>query len=147
MATYGTIRQFKAENEKISLYLEHVKPYFTTNDIKNEKIVMILLSIICLKTYGLIHNLLVPMNPKEKSFDQLAEVVKKFFDPKPLVIVKHFTFHHRNWSPNESVFEYVAELRRLTFHCSFENYFTQAMRDRLVCGARSENTQKCLLLK
>ena len=39
----------------------------------------------------------------------------------------------------------MAELRRLAVHCDFENYLDQALRDRLVCGLRSENTQKCLL--
>ena len=42
---------------------------------------------------------------------------------------------------------YVAELRRLATHCAFEAYLEEALRDRLVCGLRSENTQKRLLSK
>ena len=145
MATYGTIKEFEAENEKISSYLERVELYFAANEIANEKKVAILLSVIGAKTYGLIRDLLAPTNPKEKSFDQLAEVLKKHFEPKPLVIAERFTFHRRNQSPTESVLEYVAELRRLAVHCDFENYLDQALRDRLVCGLRSENTQKRLL--
>ena len=40
---------------------------------------------------------------------------------------------------------YVAELRRLATHCAFEAYLEEALRDRLVCGLRSESTQKRLL--
>ena len=76
MATYGTIREFEAENEKISSYLERIELYFTANEITNEKKVAILLSVIGAKAYGLIRDLLAPTNPKEKSFDQLAEVLK-----------------------------------------------------------------------
>ena len=39
----------------------------------------------------------------------------------------------------------MAELRRLATHCDFGDYLQQALRDRLVCGIRHENTQKRLL--
>ena len=40
--------------------------------------------------------------------------------------------------------EYVAELRHLATHCNFGAYLDEALRDRLVCGLRNENTQKRL---
>ena len=87
------------------------------------------------------------MNPKKKSFEELAKVLKKHFEPKPLVIAKRFTFHRRNQSSTESVLDYVAELRHLATHCDFADYLNQALRDRLVCGIRSENIQKRLLIE
>ena len=39
----------------------------------------------------------------------------------------------------------MAELRRLSTHCAFGDYLEQALRDRLVCGIRSESIQKKLL--
>ena len=39
------------------------------------------------------------------------------------------------------------ELRRLATHCEFGDYLDQALRDRLVCGIRSENIQKHLLIE
>ena len=146
MATFGKLKEFEPENEKISAYLERVELYFTANDIK-ERQVPIFLSVIGAKTYSLLRDLLAPTNPKEKSFDELAEVLKKHFEPKPLVIAERFTFHRRNQSPDESVLEYMAELRRLATHCDFQNYLDQALRDRLVCGLRSENIQKRLLVE
>ena len=41
--------------------------------------------------------------------------------------------------------DYVAELRKLALHCQFGPYLMEALRDRLVCGLRSETQQKCLL--
>ena len=38
--------------------------------------------------------------------------------------------------------DYVAKLQ---IHCEFGNYLDQELRDRLVCGLRSEGIQKCLL--
>lgn len=42
----------------------------------------------------------------------------------------------------ESIVDYEAKLQ---IHCKFDNYLDQALRDRLVCGLRSEGIQKCLL--
>ena len=43
--------------------------------------------------------------------------------------------------------DYVAELRRLATYCKFGDYLDHALRDRLVCGIRSENIQKRLLIE
>ena len=50
MATYGKLKEFEPDNEKISSYLERVELYFTANDIAAEKKVVILLSVIDAKT-------------------------------------------------------------------------------------------------
>ena len=39
----------------------------------------------------------------------------------------------------------MAELRRLSKHCDFKEYLSEALRDRLVCGLRSEAIQRRLL--
>ena len=75
MATFGALKEFDPENEKVSAYLELVEMYFPANDI-TERRVPIFISVIGGKTYSLLWDLLAPANPKEKSFDELAEVLK-----------------------------------------------------------------------
>ena len=41
--------------------------------------------------------------------------------------------------------QYVTELRRLATHCKFGEYLSEALRDSLVCGLKSESTQKRIL--
>ena len=41
--------------------------------------------------------------------------------------------------------DYVAELRRLSVHCEFGPFLNDALRDRFVCGLRSELVQRRLL--
>ena len=72
-------------------------------------------------------------------------MLQEHFDPKPATIAEHFQFHRRDQLPGESVTDYVAELRRLSTYCEFEGHLNDALRDRLVCGLRSESTQKRLL--
>lgn len=72
-------------------------------------------------------------------------VLKKHFEPKPLTISERFTFNRRQQDARESVADYVAELRRLTVHCAFGTFLDDALRDRFVCGLKSEAAQKKLL--
>ena len=37
------------------------------------------------------------------------------------------------------------ELRKLALHCAFDNFLSQALRDRFVCGLNDQSIQKQLL--
>ena len=61
------------------------------------------------------------------------------------MITERFHFHRRNQAPEESVADFVAQLRRLATHCQFGEHLNEALRDRFVCGLKSEVMQKRLL--
>lgn len=65
--------------------------------------------------------------------------------PKPIIIAERFRFHKRDRKSDESVIDYIAQLRKLSEHCAFGAALDDTMRDRLVCGLRCEKTQKKLL--
>ena len=140
MTTYGKLTEFRQEEEEFSVYLEWVQLFFVANDIPEGKQVPIFLNALGSTTYGLLRSLLAPTNPKDKSFVQLAVVLQKHLEPKPNVIAECFKFHRCNQQQGELVGDYVAELRRLVSRCSFGDYLTEVLRDRLVCGLWSEST-------
>ena len=72
-------------------------------------------------------------------------VLKQHYEPKRLIIARRFYFHRRDQAAHKTIAEYIAELRKLATPCEFGEYLDQALRDRLVCGLRSETTQKWLL--
>ena len=117
MATFRALYELELENEKVFAYLECVELYFAANNV-TERRVPIFLSVIGAKTYSLLWDLLALTNPK-KSFDELAAVLKKHFEPKLLVTAERFTFHRRNQSSTKPVLDYVAELRCLATYCDF----------------------------
>jgi len=61
------------------------------------------------------------------------------------VISECYNFNRRQQAANESVADYVAELRRLSAHCEFRTFLDDALRDRFVCGLRSEAVHKLLV--
>jgi len=145
MTSFGKIDVFQPEAEEFSAYLERVELYFEANGIKQDKQVPVFLSVLGAKTYSLLRTLVAPESPRSKEFKTLAELLKDHFQPKPLVIAERFTFHRRNQQREESVMQYLAELRRLATHCEFKDYLDEALRDRFVCGLNSEAIQKRLL--
>ena len=145
-AVLGHIEPFDIQNDDWSLYIERLGQFYIANEITtNAKKVAVLLTVIGTKAYELLHSLLAPELPSTKSYDELVKVLEDHLKPKPLVIAERFKFHHRNQKDGETVAQYVAALRKLTEHCDFKDYLDEALRDRLVCGLRSEVIQRKLL--
>ena len=148
MATHGSISEFVPGREDWVSYTERLEQYFTANGIKQEegdKRRAILLSCCGAATYQLIRNLVSPAKPTEKSFEQLAKLVKDHHQPPPSEIVQRFNFHMRTRKQGESIGEFVAQLRKLSEHCRFGESLPDMLRDRLVCGCNDHRLQ-CKLL-
>ena len=94
--------------------------------------------------YDTLRNLMSPDSPKDKPLNVIIEVLKKHYEPKPLIIAERFNFNKRQQGSTESVVDYVAELRRLSVNCNFGTFLDDALRDRFVCGLKSEATQKII---
>ena len=145
MSSYGRIKEFCPEEETVESYLERIELFFIANEIADEKKVAVFLSVIGSKTYTILRSLVAPAKPSEKGFDVLKAELKKHFEPSKIVIAERFHFHRRSQRPEETISEFLAELRRLATHCSFGDFLNDALRDRLVCGLRSESIQRKLL--
>ena len=90
MTTLGHIGKFEPSEESILVYLEHVDLFFAANGINDEKKVAVLLSVIGLKTYALLRDLLAPDKSHQKSVAVLFETLQKHFELKPVLIAEHF---------------------------------------------------------
>ena len=137
----GKLSEFDPTCNSVSAYVERANLFFEANEIAAAKRVAVFLSAIGGGTYSLLRNLLAPTLPKDKTLDEIVNVLTKHYEPKTLVIAERFQFHRRNQAVSESVAEYVAGLRRLTRQCEFGAYLDDAFRDRFVCGLRSETIQ------
>ena len=147
-ATIGHVNEFNPNNDSFATYVERVNIFFTMNEIKTEKRAAVFLNLIGAKAYDLLCSLLTPTLPQSLKYEELVDVLKAHYEPKPLVIAERFHFHRCNQRDGESIAEYMAELRRLSTHCEFkttDQSVTEVSRDRLVCGLHSESRQRHLL--
>ena len=145
--TIGTMQEFNPANETVTAYLERFQLFASANAIEDDKMVPTLLTVVGSTHYSLLRGLVSPDLPKDKSFDGLVALLKKHYDPEPIIIAERFHFYRRSQNAGESIAEYLATLRRLASRCKFGGFLGEALRDRLVCGMQSESTQKVLLTK
>ena len=137
--------EFCEKNEDWLSYTERLQQYFEANGTKKERQRAVLLSVVGPATYQLIRNLIAPEKPTDKSFEEIVSIVQEHRNPRPSVIVQRFNFHTRGQKEEESIANYVADLRRLADHCTFGNSLDEMLRDRLVCGIRDAPLQRRLL--
>ena len=146
MAFHGAIGQFDRDVDEWDSYCERFRLYATANDITAaEKLRAVFLSVCGAPTYELIRSLVAPNKPTEKTLEELTKLVKDHLTPRPSSIVQRFHFNARVQNENESVSQYVAELRKLAETCEFDASLENMLRDRLVCGLRDPKTQRRLL--
>lgn len=96
MAEYiGKIEPLDEVLETWTSYTERLKQYFALNDIKGEKQVPALLTLLGRKTYNLLRNLTAPRETYSMPFKELIELRDKQLSPRPSIIAEKFRFHHR----------------------------------------------------
>ena len=115
----GNIGEYIDGIETWKSYTERVTQFFKANDVKNEKRVPALLSLMGGKTYGLLRNLTSPNELSTKSVDDIITLLNTHLSPKPLVIAERFRFLNCDQTDGETKSVYVSELRRLSEHCEF----------------------------
>ena len=110
--------------------------FFVANNIVDaEKKRAVFLSVVGPAMYKLLGELLAPVKPGDKSYDELVEVVMNHCNPTPSKIVKRFKFHTRFRRPGKLVATYVSKLRSLARPCKFGSSLEDMLRDRIVCVA------------
>ena len=100
----------------IDSYLERLELYLTANNFPAGRKVQALLTLVGSTKYEVTRSLRAPTLPQDKTCDEIVEVLKAHYAPKPIVTAERFHFHRRNQQYGETISEYIAELRKLALH-------------------------------
>ena len=123
-------RRFGEFDAASEIWTEYVERLDIANDITaTEKKRAILISSVGRPTYHLMRSLTAPIKPKEKSFEELVELVTKHHNPPPSVTVQRHKFNTRVRQQGESVSEFLAALRTLAEYCEFGDSINDQLRD------------------
>ena len=93
MATVGKIELFDSSLETFPRYVKRVKNYFAANDVAVGKQKFVFLNSLGRKHYNLLANLLSPVEPEDKTLDELVTVLTAHFQPSTSVIAERYSFH------------------------------------------------------
>ena len=99
----GLVGEYMDGKEDIASYIEQVELYFAANYVEADYVVATFLTLIGADAYGVLRNLLAPELPRDKSFDELKELLVSHHSPKPILITEPFKFHRRNQHKSETV--------------------------------------------
>lgn len=145
MTAIGTISEFNT-TDSWDLYVDQVKFFFEANDITADaKKRATLLAVCGIKTLSILRSLLTPNKPSDKTFDEIVTLLTNHFSPKASEIYCRFIFHKRVQKSNESLTDYITDLRKLAEDCNFGNTLSERLRDQFVCGIQNESIQRTLL--
>ena len=146
MAEHGTSGKFDPAKEDCVSYTKRLQQYFTANDADDpNKQCTILLSPCRPATYQHIRNLVAPRKPTYKTFKEIVDLARKHHHAQPSVIVQRFHFHSQSHREGKSISVFIAELRKLSEHCNFQDMLNNMLRDLLVCGANDSRLKSRLL--
>ncbi|UYV64628.1 K02A2.6-like, partial [Cordylochernes scorpioides] len=80
-----------------------------------------------------------------QTYELIVKKIRQHLEPKKKIIPQRCLFLKRTQRENESVSEYLRELKHLASNCSFGEMLEMMLRDRFVAGLTSESLQKRLL--
>ena len=97
--------------------------------------------------YKLLKNLCDPDNLNTKTFTRLTQLLQGHYKPAPIVIAERHKFWTASQGESKSVSEFVVRLKKLASTCSFAEFLSKAVRDRLVSELHSKMSRtQCHLL-
>ena len=92
-----------------------------------------------------IFNTLTLVAEDKKKFDKVVEGLDNYFEPKKYITYERHMFFTRVQHSDESIDDYVTDLRIKARDCNFGPLHDEMIRDRVICGIISEQLRSRLL--
>ena len=119
---YGRLSEFQEGVDSVDDYKERFALFCAANDIDdNDKRKAVFLASVETSTYTLLKNSVRPRKPQELTLADFVELLRKYYQPRVVVIAERFRFYKRHQRDSESIAVYLAELRRLAKECASRN--------------------------
>ena len=104
----GFMDAYNLDTDDWFAYVKRLDLFFLANEIRDNKKVAVLLTVLGTKTYSLLQTIITSLKPTKKTYKQLVDAMKSYVEPKPIVIAKRFWFHRRDQKEGETLVQYLA---------------------------------------
>lgn len=126
-------------------YMERMDSLLTLNAVEEANQLQFCIGFCGPDLYKIIKSCIAPKTIKELEYDQIKTALKSYFEPKVNTLAERFKFHSRQQKSEESVSDYIMEIKALSRTCDFKEHLTEALRDQLVFGVGDGKIQSALL--
>ncbi|UYV77366.1 K02A2.6-like [Cordylochernes scorpioides] len=138
-------RIYDPKEDDFEIFIQRFNAACTANETSEHKKVVILLSLLDSGLLKLGNDLFFPEKMEAQTYELIVKKIRQYLEPKKKIIPQRCLFLKRTQRENESVSEYLRELKHLASNCSFGEMLEMMLRDRFVAGLTSESLQKRLL--
>lgn len=142
---YGKIEPFDVFSGQWSLYVRRVEQFILLNDIKDNRKVATLVTLVGDRTYNLMCDLCAPDKPEDKSFTELVQILKNHLEPQRSQYAEREIFRQRRQKAGESIVEYLQQLKHLAATCNFGENLEENLCEQFVTGLGSTEIKSRLL--
>lgn len=143
-----TLPTFDGDSAGWRTYVRKIKSYFLVNQTPVGHQALFFLHGLDTRTYERVCDLCEPSEPEGKTFNELVDLIEKFFQPTPNKFSERIAFQKATQAVGESVQEFGARLNRLTRHCKFPaDWLADALCTQFIAGLQSEELRMLLLSK
>ena len=118
MAKLGHVSVFDPANEEWEAWEERLESYLTLNEVAAEKKIHVLLTFIGAKTYALVKDLCGGTKPRDKTYEQLTELIQGQLNPKPGKWAQRYKMLQKKQG-EESLMDFAAALQKLVATCAY----------------------------
>lgn len=132
----GNVPEFNSGKDDWSVYSERLEQFFEINDIPEEKRNAFLISSVGADTYKTIRDLCHPQLPKDKTFDELCDLMKKQFTTQVAIYRERVKFYNAKQYATETVTSWFARIKKLSIDCRFCAELESILLDRFISGLR-----------
>lgn len=136
MATLGDMPKFYGAYDDWFVYAERLEQFFEVNDIPDEKKKAILLISISEGDYKTLRDVCHPALPKEKTYNELFELLNKQFVKKTSILRERYNFYNARQKADESIANWFARIKKLSIDCKFGEQFDDILLDRFISGMK-----------
>lgn len=116
-------------------WLEQFEVFLTLNNIDDNKKVLLFISYLGPAPYNIMREMCLPQTPVQKTFLELKNLLLNYVSP-PNFFIERYNFRERRQQTNESIAEYIKNLRKLSEFCKFADKLEDHLRDQLVWGIK-----------
>lgn len=140
-----TIDPFDRDKTKWTRWVKRLEGAFRMFEIPDNRRKDYLLHYMGASSYDLLCDHITPAEPENKTYEELVNTMRAFYDPEPLEMVEVWKFRSRKQKEGETIMQFITELQRDTKFCKFEGYLEKELRNQLVFGMRSKRIRSRLI--
>jgi hypothetical protein len=134
------VKEFNLRSGKWNTYISQLTAWFDISGVKPDTRARYLIAVVGTETLDLIIDLCYPSEPDEVSYDDIVSKVREHLSPKRSELAERMGFRACKQTTDQSISEYVAQLKQLAQRCNFTGttYLEENLRDQLAYGMRSD---------